>query len=66
VWEVMDLAEAMDWVGLFDESQDQITPYFQADPRKPYSNYDVDTYQWVMREMIVDRRAQLEHQLGAP
>ncbi len=64
IGEVLDLTDQMDWVSLFDEVSAQIEPYSQADPRKPYSNSDVNTYQWVMRSMMEDRRAELEHQLG--
>jgi len=66
VWEVMDRVEALDWVALFDEVADEIGDHVQADPRRPYDMGTVSTYQSSMRQMMANRRAALESQIGAP
>ncbi|MFH1467531.1 MAG: CotH kinase family protein [Pseudomonadota bacterium] len=64
-WEVWDAAEAWGWLALFDEVQDQIAPWVEADTNKPYSDEYVNYYQANMRTFISSRRNTLQRWVGA-
>ncbi len=64
VFQVLDLAEEIDLLGYFDEVQAQIDDHAYADSHREYSYDSVSTYQGLMREMIVERRDELEGQFG--
>ncbi len=61
-YESLDLIEAMDPDPLtyFDQVREQIDPYVQSDPKKEYGYASVVAYQNSMRDVIENRRAQLE------
>lgn len=64
VREVIDIADELDVVERFDEIQKQIKSYVSADRHRPYGLDYVNYYQDVMRQMLVDREAELTRQLG--
>lgn len=59
-WQVLDLAETMDMLGMMSEVQDQIEDSVEADTRKPYPDTYVRALQRSMRELIEDRAQALE------
>lgn len=66
VWSVLDLAESLDWLEAFQAIRDQIAPLVAEDTMKPYTDQDVHYHQGVMHDMIANRAADLEWQLGDP
>ena len=67
VFDILDPAEDdLDWEQAFLDIADEIEPYWKADDRKPYSNWEVQQYQQWTRSVIASRRARMESQLGAP
>ena len=60
IFESLDTIEALDPLPWVDEVQAQIEPYVLSDPKKPYNDGAVMTYQASMRDMIANRRTQLE------
>jgi len=63
--EVLDIADAMDLLGYFDEVQAQVAPLTVADHRRWYDLSYVSYYQDVMRSFIDGRRAALHNQIGS-
>ena len=63
VREVIDIANDIDMLGIFDEVQALIDPYVRADTHRPYSLEYVEYYQDHMRKMIRQRESELEDQL---
>ena len=63
VREVIEIADSIDYLGIFDEVQELIEPYVRADTHRPYNLEYVEYYQDYMRDMIRDRKEELEDQL---
>ena len=64
VWDMLDLATAMDLEGMVDEVAAQIQPWVEKDTRKPYSNSDVRSTQAYVKDMLQDRAKDIERQIG--
>jgi hypothetical protein len=60
--DIMDLAEAIDLLGSFDDVQAQIREATRADTRKAYTDAEVEAAQAAVHAMIEGRRAKLEDQ----
>jgi hypothetical protein len=63
--EVSQLAEEIDLLATADEAIELIEPYVQDDPRMQYSASDIAWGQEDLRNWVLNRREQLEDQLGA-
>ena len=63
VREVIEIADDIDMLGIFDQVQELIEPYVRADSHRPYSLEYVEYYQDHMRSMIRKRESELYDQL---
>jgi hypothetical protein len=63
VREVIEIADDIDMLGIFDEVRALIDPYVRSDSHRPYSLDYVEYYQDLMRTMIRQREGELTDQL---
>jgi CotH kinase protein len=66
VWDVLALAERLDWATEHDRVAAQIAPFVAQDTRKWYTAEQVAMYQQDMAYFIADRRARLAGWLPVP
>jgi hypothetical protein len=66
VWSILAQAEQLGWAAEVDRVAAQIAPDVAADPRKPYSDATVASYQQQMKYFITGRRAALGAYIAAP
>jgi CotH kinase protein/Lamin Tail Domain len=59
VWATLTVIETAGWVAEHDRVAAQIAPYAMADPKKPYDNATVSSFQTSMRRFITERRNKL-------
>ena len=64
IWEILDLAEAIDWLAAFDEIAAQIEIPVAEDDHAPHTPADIAADQTSLRTFIESRRAAIEAQLG--
>jgi len=65
-WEIVDLAETLDWLAAFDEIAAQIESSVAEDDHTPHTPADIAADQATLRTFIESRRATIEAQLGNP